>query len=82
MKSCTFSALFPPSKKIDQLDEHNTQEAPYKIWAERGLVTICEGTRVDYSAVTAWYCQMRDELKIDAFKIATTALSPVIGWTK
>ena len=60
---------FIPQKRIDQLDEHNTQEAPYKIWAERGLVTICEGTRVDYSAVTAWYCQMRDELKIDAFKI-------------
>ena len=64
-----FQQYFLPQKKIDQLDEHNTQEAPYKIWAERGLVTICEGTRVDYSAVTAWYCQMRDELKIDAFKI-------------
>ena len=64
-----FQHYFLPQKKIDQLDEHNTQEAPYKIWAERGLVTICEGTRVDYSAVTAWYCQMRDELKIDAFKI-------------
>ena len=60
---------FLPQKKIDQLDEHNTQEAPYKLWRDRGLVTICEGTRVDYSAVTAWYCQMRDELKIDAFKI-------------
>ena len=64
-----FQHYFLPQKKIDQLDEHNTQEAPYKIWAERGLVTICEGTRVDYSTVTAWYCQMRDELKIDAFKI-------------
>lgn len=60
---------FIPQRRIDQLDEHNSQEAPYKIWAERGLLTICEGTRVDYSLVTAWFCQMRDEYKIDAFKV-------------
>lgn len=58
---------FIPQKRIDQLDEHNSQEAPYKIWAERELLTICDGARVDYSAVTAWFCQMRDEFKIDAF---------------
>lgn len=60
---------FIPQKRIDQLDEHNTQEAPYKIWAERELLTICDGARVDYSAVTAWFCQMRDEYKIDAFAV-------------
>ena len=60
---------FIPQKWIDQLDEHNTQEAPYKIWAERELLTICDGARVDYSAVTAWFCQMRDEFKIDAFAV-------------
>ena len=60
---------FIPQKRIDQLDEHNTQEAPYKIWAERELLTICDGARVDYSAVTEWFCQMRDEFKIDAFAV-------------
>ena len=60
---------FIPQKRIDQLTEHNSQEAPYKIWAERGLLTICDGSRVDYSLVTAWFCQMRDEHKIDAFKV-------------
>lgn len=60
---------FIPQKRINQLDEHNTQEAPYKIWAERELLTICDGARVDYSAVTAWFCQMRDEFKIDAFAV-------------
>lgn len=60
---------FIPQKRIDQLDEHNSQEAPYKIWAERKLLTICDGARVDYSAVTAWFCQMRDEFKIDAFAV-------------
>lgn len=60
---------FLPRKRIDQLDEHNTQEAPYKTWAERGLLTICDGARVDYSLVTEWFCQMRDEFKIDAFAV-------------
>lgn len=60
---------FLPQKKIDQLDEHNTQEAPYKLWRDRGLLTVCDGNRVDYSAVTEWFCQMRDEYKIDAFKV-------------
>lgn len=60
---------FLPEKKIEQLDEHNTQEAPYRAWAERGLLTICNGSRVDYSEVTEWFCMMRDKYKIDAFKV-------------
>lgn len=60
---------FLPQAKIDKLAEKNTQEAPYKVWAERGLLTICPGARVDFSQVTAWFCYMRDEYKIDAFKI-------------
>ena len=60
---------FLPQAKIDKLAEKNTQEAPYKVWAERGLLTICEGSRVDFSQVTAWFCQMRDVYKIDAFKV-------------
>lgn len=60
---------FLPERRIEQLDEHNSNEAPYKAWAARGLLTICPGNRVDYSAVTAWYCQMRDEFKIDCFAV-------------
>ena len=60
---------FLPKARIDKLDEKNTNEAPYKLWAERGLLTICEGNRVNFSDVTAWFCQMRDEHKIDAFKV-------------
>lgn len=60
---------FLPQARIDKLDEKNTNEAPYKIWGKRGLLTICEGNRVNYSQVTEWFCQMRDEYKIDAFKI-------------
>lgn len=60
---------FLPQSKIDKLAEKNTQEAPYKVWADRGLLTICEGSRVNFSQVTAWFVQMRDEYKIDAFKV-------------
>lgn len=60
---------FLPQKRLDALEERNTNEAPYKIWQERGLLTVCEGNRVDYSQVTAWFCQMRDEHKIDAIRV-------------
>lgn len=60
---------FLPQARIDKLDEKNTQEAPYKLWADRGLLRICEGNRVNFSDVTAWFCQMRDEYKIDCVKV-------------
>lgn len=60
---------FLPQARVELLEEKNTNEAPYRLWAERGLLTICDGNRVNFSAVTEWFCQMRDEYKIDAFKI-------------
>lgn len=56
---------FLPQSKIDKLDEKNTQEAPYKIWRDRGLLTVCEGSRVNYSQVTEWFVQMQQEYQID-----------------
>lgn len=60
---------FLPQARVEHLEEKNTNEAPYRLWAERGLLTICEGSRVNFSDVTAWFCQMRDEHEITAFKI-------------
>ena len=60
---------FLPQARIEHLEDKNTNEAPYRKWAERGLLTICEGNRVNFSDVTAWFLQMRDEYKIDAFKV-------------
>lgn len=37
---------------------------PYDKWEKRGLVTICEGARVDYSEVTKWFLRMKDEHEI------------------
>lgn len=60
---------FLPQARVELLEEKNTNEAPYRLWAERGLLTICDGNRVNFSEVTQWFCQMRDEYKIDAFKV-------------
>lgn len=37
---------------------------PYDLWERRGLVTICEGAKVDYTKVTEWFLQMKNEHKI------------------
>lgn len=60
---------FLPEARIEHLENKGTNEAPYRLWADRGLLTICPGNRVDYSRVTEWFCQMRDEYKIDATRI-------------
>lgn len=66
---------FLPQARIDELSDkkqrsggHSNDEAPYKLWAERGLLTACQGARVNYSDVTAWFVQMRDQYKIDCWK--------------
>ena len=60
---------FLPESRVEYLEEKNTNEAPYRLWADRGLLKICSGNRVNYSDVTAWFMEMRDLHKIDPFKI-------------
>ena len=59
---------FLPQARIDKLEATTTKEAPYKIWAERGLLTLCQGTMVNYADVTAWFQRMRDEHRIDMWR--------------
>jgi len=42
---------------------------PYDKWEKRGLVTICEGAKVNYSDVTAWFLKMHNEYDISALWI-------------
>lgn len=49
---------FLPQSKIDKLDKGSDQEAPYKLWAEKGWLTICDGAQVNYHDVTAWFVSM------------------------
>lgn len=62
---------FLPRHRVEALSEKSEKasEAPYQIWADRGLMTLCEGQMVDYSDVTNWFKQMRDEYQIDLWKL-------------
>lgn len=37
---------------------------PYDKWEKRGLVTVCEGAKVDYSKVTEWFVNIKNEYEI------------------
>lgn len=39
-------------------------QIPYDKWEKRGLVTICEGSKVDYSQVTQWFLRMKADYEI------------------
>lgn len=60
---------FLPETRVEYLEEKNTNEAPYRLWADRGYLKICSGNRVNYSDVTAWFVEMRDKYRIDPYKI-------------
>ena len=49
---------FIPQSKIDSTEQSNSREAPYRLWAEQGWLTVCEGATVDYRAVTQWFVDM------------------------
>lgn len=49
---------FIPRVKVDELEKTQSKEAPYKLWAEQGWLTINEGAAVDYSQVTQWFTDM------------------------
>lgn len=53
---------FIPSANL----EFKIQEdkVPYDKWEKKGLVTICEGAKIDYSQVTQWFIRMKNEYEI------------------
>ena len=55
---------FLPQGRIDKLELTQSKEAPYKLWAEQGWLTINEGASVDYSNVTKWFVRMVTEYDI------------------
>ena len=59
---------FLPQERIDKLEATTSKEAPYKTWADRGLMTLCQGSMVNYADVTAWFQEMRDKYHIDMWR--------------
>lgn len=60
---------FLPEERVDMLEATSSKEAPYRKWAERGLLTLCEGSIVKYSDITAWFMEMRNKYKIDIWRL-------------
>lgn len=55
---------FLPKSRVEDVESNSKREAPYKLWAEQGHLTICEGATVDYHAVTEWFTSMVKEYDI------------------
>ena len=55
---------FIPQSKIDHLEHTESKEAPYKVWADKGWLTINEGAAIDYSLVTKWFVEMVEKYDI------------------
>ena len=61
-KKYVLQQYFIPSKKLEF--KIKDDKIPYDKWEKRGLVTVCEGAKVDYSRVTEWFWNMRQEYEI------------------
>lgn len=61
-KKYALQQYFLPADLLEQRVKED--KIPYDKWAARGLLTLCEGNKVDYSDVTAWYVRMLEEYDI------------------
>jgi len=49
---------FLPQSRVDDVESGSKREAPYRLYAEQGWLTICDGATIDYKAVTQWFVDM------------------------
>lgn len=63
-KKYVIQQYFIPSERLDF--KIKDDKIPYDKWEKRGLVTICEGAKVNYSDVTQWFLKMHHEYDISA----------------
>jgi len=61
-KKYCLQQYFLPADLIEQRVKED--KIPYDKWAQRGLLTLCEGNKVNYSDVTAWFRKMYEEYGI------------------
>lgn len=51
-----------PEEKAKQKEKED--KVPYSIWKEKGFIRFCLGAMVNFSDVTAWFNELRDEYNI------------------
>ena len=61
-KKYVLQQYFIPSERLEF--KIKDDKIPYDKWEKRGLVTICDGAKVNYSDVTQWFLRMNEEYKI------------------
>jgi phage terminase large subunit-like protein len=64
-KKYIIGQAFMPGDTIEQRSKED--KVPYDIWAQRGLITLCPGNKIDYRYVTEWFQYMKDEYGIIAY---------------
>lgn len=64
---------FLPQSRVDLVESKGSREAPYKLWAKNGWLTISEGATVDFRQVTAWFVEMYQKYKISPLWIGYDA---------
>lgn len=55
---------FLPKARVEQVEHQGRKEAPYRLWAQQGWLTLCDGATVDYNDVTEWFVTMVRERDI------------------
>lgn len=58
-KKYVLQQYFIPSDRLEEKIKED--KVPYDKWAERGLLTICSGARINYSDVTNWFYKLHTE---------------------
>lgn len=66
-KKYVLQQYFIPSERLEF--KIKDDKIPYNKWEKRGLVTICDGAKVNYSDVTQWFLKMHNEYDISALWI-------------
>lgn len=61
-KKYVIQQYFLPADLVDQRAAED--KIPYDKWADRGLITLCDGNKVNYADVTAWYLRMMEQYDI------------------
>ena len=66
-KKYVIQQYFIPDERLEF--KIKDDKIPYDVWEKRGLVTICEGAKVNYSDVTQWFLKMYNEFDISTLWI-------------
>lgn len=61
-KKYVLQQYFIPQERLDF--KIRDDKIPYDIWEKRGLVTLCEGSKVNYSEVTEWFIRISNDYNI------------------